>query len=795
MKKVIPRVVAFLMVLFLTIGVLAPTSYADEVTDQEVSDVITMLNEIDTLQEMQNKRSEYRVNSRYNASTTDANIISAQEAKRTAYEGYLAQMFAKRDAAQQAYDALTADQQALIAPELVAKLDDELDTVVKLNTFSVVPRGTEYSFYTVGDKKVNAYEVSNHITGGPEIPATFLLVDTADGATSWTPNGLYIPGESNYEVVYCSDLDIGLDYDTYYKRVNLEDSGYYGTIASEHIRGILLNSYPYVSLDQMKENLKENGLSSDFVESLTRSDIIAAVQMAVWAYANSDSEDLAANLAYSATYDITANSANYMSPLHDYTNELWTYWTTNSGKTTFDARAQYRVNTLVYHLCNLPTVEATSDQTLLSEVEVTRASITPGPNDTYYVGMYIHLNAAGTQDDDLTVSATSYQTNEDGSESVTAKNAQSVDGRTEIKMTIKAKSGDTIKVVVDGTQYVSKGVYFYEPENGRESSQSLVGVGEGDTKVYAETDFTFEETIEEMGLRIYKTETDSSKPISDIVFDIYRVVLEDGDVIDAVPTEEELAKYKTEENKVVSLTTDSTGYASTPLEAGIYLVVEQHNADKVLAPVSPFYVHLPMKELVENEDGTTTEKITNIVSVYPKNEPTNPPPPPPPPPPYPEDVVGKFNILKYDADDATKVLSGATFAVYRLATKEDTETETITYKGAKYSMVPVMVDGEKLVLVTGEDGKAVSPDLTCGTYYLVETKAPRGYNLLEEAVAVTVTPNAMTNVPTVEIENTAGHILPQTGGMGTTMFLMVGGILVLGAFIFLVTRRRMCDYR
>ena len=43
----------------------------------------------------------------------------------------------------------------------------------------------------------------------------------------------------------------------------------------------------------------------------------------------------------------------------------------------------------------------------------------------------------------------------------------------------------------------------------------------------------------------------------------------------------------------------------------------------------------------------------------------------------------------------------------------------------------------------------------------------------------------------IEVENKAGSLLPSTGGIGTTIFYVVGGILVIGAGILLVTKRRM----
>jgi LPXTG-motif cell wall-anchored protein len=97
----------------------------------------------------------------------------------------------------------------------------------------------------------------------------------------------------------------------------------------------------------------------------------------------------------------------------------------------------------------------------------------------------------------------------------------------------------------------------------------------------------------------------------------------------------------------------------------------------------------------------------------------------------------------------------------------------------------------RFCLTTGEDGRAVSPNLDCGTYFVLETKAPDGYKLPEEAVSVTVVSNALTSHVVLEVANERGAIMPETGGIGTTIFLVVGGILAVGAAILLVTKKRM----
>lgn len=785
MKKIWIRGLAFALMLTMAAGILVSGVQASEVTEDPVQAVIGQLNAIDTLADMQAKRYTYEASGRYNINTTNAALIANHEAARNGYESYLTEMFSARVAAQQAYDALTEEQKAQIDPALVAKLNNDLPTVFHSGTFPVSPADDAYTFEAVRGGKGYGYEVGHYMISG-EIPQTFILVDTSNGESSWTPSGLYEYGVSNYEVVYCCDVETPLAYTTDYKRLNLEDSGYYGESASQHIRAILQYSYPFVSMEEMKANLKAGGLSATFVDSLNRADLISAVQMAVWTYANA-ADGAAGGLGYFASIDVTKNQGSYFTALHDYTNELWE-WFPGAGATSYDARDGYRVNTLAYYLCNLPGVEAPDNQIVISDIEITRAQMLPGGDDSYSLGMYIYLNHGGQPDDDLKVIITSRS-----DDSVTEQIKQRVNGRTKLEMYVRANPGDTVTVEVEGTQTLARGVYFYEPEGGRDVSQSLVGVGEGKTRVHAEKSFVFDENVHDMGLRIYKTETETGSPLSDITFHVYKVEPAEGETVSPTPTEEEIALYMTEENKVASLLTDATGYASLALEEGIYLVVEEHNTDKVKAPVDPFYITIPMTTTTETEEGTTVEVI-NVISVYPKNEPVTPPEVPPVIPPIPDNVNGFFEIVKFNSLDESERLAGAEFKVYRAATSTDEATEIIVCDGIQQAVTPVYVNGDHLVLVTDEKGYAVSPELPCDTYFLVETKAPEGYKLPEEAFKVVVRSSELTTVSRVEIGNEPGNLLPETGGMGTKLFLVLGSFLMVGAAVLLVTKRRM-DYR
>ena len=99
-------------------------------------------------------------------------------------------------------------------------------------------------------------------------------------------------------------------------------------------------------------------------------------------------------------------------------------------------------------------------------------------------------------------------------------------------------------------------------------------------------------------------------------------------------------------------------------------------------------------------------------------------------------------------------------------------------------------------VTTDANGAANFEGLAAGTYTLVETQAPEGYNL---AADTTITlgditaevSDTTTLTVTSNVIDLAGSTLPSTGGMGTTLFYVFGAVLVIGAGIVLVTRRRM----
>ena len=172
-------------------------------------------------------------------------------------------------------------------------------------------------------------------------------------------------------------------------------------------------------------------------------------------------------------------------------------------------------------------------------------------------------------------------------------------------------------------------------------------------------------------------------------------------------------------------------------------------------------------------------------------------------PPQKVDVYSsKIAIEKVEklADGATttpKKLEGAEFVLY----KEETTGDTKYYKwNATDKKVEWIAEKDQAdVKKTDVNGAASFDGLADGTYYLVETKAPAGYNQLDKPVKVevhvgenagTVTNDTQLTV-TATVKNQAGTLLPSTGGMGTTIFYVLGAVLVVGAGVLLVTKKRM----
>ena len=152
-----------------------------------------------------------------------------------------------------------------------------------------------------------------------------------------------------------------------------------------------------------------------------------------------------------------------------------------------------------------------------------------------------------------------------------------------------------------------------------------------------------------------------------------------------------------------------------------------------------------------------------------------------------------IKIDKYADDSSSTKLAKAKFDLYRTATQAEIDA------GTSVEIPHTTIQGILLEsgLVTDNNGSATfekyQANGTHYTYYLVETQAPSGYNILDHAVEVHFTDadvSTTDGVYPVRISNKTGFRLPITGGTGTVIFTVVGIALMVGAVVLLVLSRK-----
>lgn len=177
-----------------------------------------------------------------------------------------------------------------------------------------------------------------------------------------------------------------------------------------------------------------------------------------------------------------------------------------------------------------------------------------------------------------------------------------------------------------------------------------------------------------------------------------------------------------------------------------------------------------------------------------------------------------IDVIKTDINN--KVLEGAQFQLYRedpngantIKDKDNNEIKVgspVKFISEGTGVYEITDDGTTGAIDTITAGDIVIRGLDVGTYYLQETVAPKGYNKVDYPIKVEIVRDATTqlgnnNIGYVnngvydaetgggyQVINQTGSLLPNTGGMGTTMIYVTGSILVVAAVVILVTKKRM----
>lgn len=155
----------------------------------------------------------------------------------------------------------------------------------------------------------------------------------------------------------------------------------------------------------------------------------------------------------------------------------------------------------------------------------------------------------------------------------------------------------------------------------------------------------------------------------------------------------------------------------------------------------------------------------------------------------------KVDVFKYTEEDGTKTpLENAKFTL----SKNQNGSDPISLISLGENKYRVAMEGETGIteITTDNTGAFSIEGLDADTYYLTETQAPAGFNKLAGPVTIVIdnegnTKVNSTTVEKVEVENKTGTELPSTGGIGTTIFYVIGGALVLGAAVLLITKKKM----
>ena len=174
-------------------------------------------------------------------------------------------------------------------------------------------------------------------------------------------------------------------------------------------------------------------------------------------------------------------------------------------------------------------------------------------------------------------------------------------------------------------------------------------------------------------------------------------------------------------------------------------------------------------------------------------------------------VLVNREIYKVSENGTYYMLTDGTYTI--TAPTEDT-ADSYDSTETKYEKVTVVdkttVPAEiNATAYVNANGVLTFEGLAAGEYTITELVAPSGYNLLKEPVEVVITgtptltgcawtvtvdgtkATADGNLWAFNVVNNAGTELPSTGGMGTTIFYVLGGVLMAGAFVLLVVRKRM----
>lgn len=497
--------------------------------------------------------------------------------------------------------------------------------------------GEEYYWHSKSTEENTKtyYQRSVHrICEGGFIPAIYNIVDGAG---------------KQYDV-YCCDFETGIlasGERIAYRRLTLENSGYYPPEAASKIRAIAFNSYPVLSLEEMKARMDKAGYTLN--GSVSEEQLLSGAQRAIWQYSNSDSVNNQAAYNFSLKIKdgyadvIKAPEEKYKESNEQHYNEI-----------------KENVQNVYDYLMSLNGKEASPGGIALNGVTATPLSAgTSGTADVllkFKLKNDKHGSITLNEKDDLTLAANgkTFPSREWRDE-----------GNGEYSVTLQGvTAGENIDVAISGEQYLARDAYFYEPVSGRNAAQCFVGVAEGMTPVFARGSFKIDG---DAGKAAYLSVKKTSNMPGTYKFNVYKAENDTKELINTVEITTAEADTCVVSEKILLPVGTYIVEEENAIKAGYTLTV---TVDGTEYAVNSETVDKPSVHVTLSADGSA-EVTVEFANCY-------------------EEIPSSFGFKKTDEHDAG--VKGAVFALF----KNEGCTEPTAYKqtsdsngDVKFPLIPV----------------------------------------------------------------------------------------------------------
>lgn len=501
--------------------------------------------------------------------------------------------------------------------------------------------------------------------GGNILPAVYLLYE----------------GESkdNPTKVYCCDAATSVlpqNADRIqYRRLTLENAGYYSADNAKKIRAITKTSYPFVTKDEMEATLRANNVSIS--NDITEDELLTAVQNAIWHFAN-EGYNVIAN-PYSGTWYYKWNESD--TAYYDTASNKY------SGYSTLQSIDTVKTNiTNVYnYLIKIDPENAQDGGIVLNSVEATPLSAgTSGAVD-----VLLRFELKNDRHGGITLDEKDVLTLTASNQIFPCSEWKNEGNGTYSVMLQGVTAGENIDVTISGEQYLARDAYFYEPVSGRHAAQCFVGVAEGSTPVFAEGSFSIDEKTQQAA---YLTVEKTSNIPGTYKFNVYKAENDTKELINTVEITTAEADTCVASEKIL-------------LPAGTYIVEEEDaiKAGYTLIVTVDGTEHTVNSENEKNpsvqvtlQENSAAEVKVKFANCY-------------------KEIPSSFGFKKTDEHGAG--VKGAVFTLF----EDEGCTKPTEYKQPSDS-----------------NGDVKFPLIPVGIYYMKETAAPYGYYLNKEVFRVEV---------------------------------------------------------